>query len=143
MSKRFLLSMNELWIHLWRARLLAACFLIHKLYYKGWRALPGKNDPNSRHYINCIQCLLYVHCITFSMLFYPLKSLLWKELPCPLHIWGSWDLERSIYLSEVALLVSGRLQLWFKCLTQKSVFCIIIIIIISVLLYHYTSSHRN
>lgn len=118
--------MNELWIHLWRAMLLATCFLIHKLYYKGWRALPGKNDQNSRHFISCIECLLYVHCITFSMLFYPLKSLMWKELPCPLHIWGSWDLERSIYLSEVVLLVSGTLELWFKCLTQKSVFYIII-----------------
>lgn len=30
------------WVQFWKARLLAVCFLIHKLSYKGWKALHGK-----------------------------------------------------------------------------------------------------
>lgn len=60
------------WVRFWKAMLLAVCFWIHKLSYKGWKSLHRKIA--GFFFFHSIECKLYVNWITCSILFNPLQA---------------------------------------------------------------------
>lgn len=108
------------WVRFWKAMLLAVCFWIHKLSYKGWKALHRKIAGFFFFILLCANYMLIEsHAVSYSI---PFKPFLGCTLPFSFHRWGNWDFERSIHSSEIVFSVNEGPELWIKCLSLQNLF---------------------